>query len=100
MAGANVHVQGEKRLCGHTTVVSGQDFVSVQNQLVAVENDQDTAGHGELTSMGINTYVKINNKLIIVKGDQAKPDSACMFNNQHCRPYPSEFSDFVTIEPG
>lgn len=97
---AKVHLDGEKRLCGHTTVVTGQDFVSAGGKLFAVVGDQDSAGGGALISMGINTYVKINNQLVIVEGDQASPDSQCAFNNQHCRPYPSEFSDFITIQPG
>lgn len=95
---ALIHRQDDLRSCGHKTVVTGQDFLKIDGKLAAVVGDQDNAGGGALISTGINTYVKINNKLVIVVGDTASPDAACSpFNPAHCHPDPVQGSDFIKI---
>ena len=93
-----VHREDDLRTCGHVTRVIGQDFVKIDNKLVAVVGDSIKGGSGgALISTGINTFVKIDGKLVIVLGDQASPDSSCSMGNQHCYPYPSQGADFVSI---
>jgi uncharacterized Zn-binding protein involved in type VI secretion len=69
------HRHSDPRNCSATTVVSGQSTVYVNGLLIAVENDQDTHGNGQLVSVSAGT-VKINGKKVIVTTDQALADSA------------------------
>jgi hypothetical protein len=69
------HRQDDLRNCSGKTVVTGQDFVSVNGKLWAVEDDQDDHIHGELVSASPGT-VFINGKKVIVLTDHAKVDAA------------------------
>jgi uncharacterized Zn-binding protein involved in type VI secretion len=70
---AAVHRHGDARTCGATTVVSGQSSVFVNDQLWAVEDDQNTHNNGELIAT-TGFSVQINGIRVIVVGDQAQPD--------------------------
>lgn len=68
------HRINDSRTCGAVTVQQGQDFVTVDGKLWAVENDPDSHGNGQLIHS--QNYITINGKLVILKGDSAKPDDA------------------------
>lgn len=86
------HRHGDLRFCGSTTVVSGQTSVYVNGVLVAVEGDMSTHDEGALISVAGTTYV--NNKKVIVKGDEASLDDVFHIPPW---PYPKEFSTDVWI---
>ena len=70
---AAVHRHGDNRSCGATTVVSGQSTVYVEGQLFSVDGDPNSHGSGALIASG--STVKINNKPIIIVGDNASSDT-------------------------
>ena len=72
--GKFAHRNGDQRNCLASTTVIGQSFVKVEGALWAVVDDTDTHGNGQLIAS--QTYVKISGKLVILKGDLAKPDDA------------------------
>jgi uncharacterized Zn-binding protein involved in type VI secretion len=67
------HRHGDLRTDAETTVVSGQSFVTIDGKLWAVQNDQDTAGGGQLISS--TSWITIDGKPIIINGDKAQPDT-------------------------
>lgn len=71
---AAAHRHGDSRVCGATTIVSGQSTVTVNNKLWAVDNDENTHGGGGLNPAG--TTVTINNLKVVVSGDPADGDNA------------------------
>lgn len=73
--------------------MSGQSTVFVNGLLLAVENDQNSHGAGQLVSVSAGT-IKINGKKVIVVTDQALGDSAT-----HSPPstYPSTGSPTVNF---
>jgi uncharacterized Zn-binding protein involved in type VI secretion len=85
------HKQNDQRNCGATTIVTGQNFVTIDGKLWAVEGDQDSHGGGAL--IATKTFVKINNKKVIVDGDNASPDNA-----RHTNPKAVSPSGFVEVE--
>lgn len=90
------HVNGQLRSCGATTIVSGQNFVKVDGQLWAVENDQNSHGSGQLIAS--KTYVKIGGKSVIIKGDSAQQDALCpSLGGEHCNPKAQEGKSFIKV---
>lgn len=85
------HKQGDQRNCGATTIVSGQNFVTIGGKLWAVEGDQDTHGAGGLKPS--QNYITINGKYIIVDQDSANPD-----NQRHSNPQAVSPSGFVEVQ--
>lgn len=90
------HRQNDARVCGDLTKVIGQDFVSIEGQLWAVQNDIVFPGGGALTPS--KTYVKINGKPIIVVGDTAAPDVNCDEGGPHCAPNAVGYSSLVNVQ--
>ena len=91
-----IHRNGDQRSCGATTIASGQSFVKAGGQLIAVEGDQDTHGHGELIAS--QHYIKINGKAIIKVNDNANPDDLCpSAGGSHCNPVASSGCSFINI---
>ena len=79
------HRETDLRACGATTIVIGQSTVFVNNLLWAVENDPNTDGNGQLIPSG--STVRINNKPVIIDGDDAQPDDLCIpLGGLHCAP--------------
>jgi uncharacterized Zn-binding protein involved in type VI secretion len=69
-----VHLHGDLRTCGATTVVTGQSTVRSNGKLWAVEGDMNTHGGGALIA---SSSVKISGKRVIVhRPDNAQPDNA------------------------
>jgi len=91
-----VHRHTDVRVCGHTTVVQGQDNVYANNLLIAVDNDPNNAGGGELDASNTKN-VYINNKLIVNNTvDNAAPDSSCP-ESPHCNPHTNQGSPDVFV---
>lgn len=91
-----IHRNNDQRTCGATTIAT-QTFVTVGGQAVAVEGDQNSHGAGGLIA-GLGSFVKINNKSIIVVGDTANPDNLCgTLGGSHCNPAASTGASFVTV---
>ena len=91
-----VHRNGDLRVCGATTVVSGQNFVFVDDKLWAVEGDKNSDGDGGLIPSNI-AAIYINGKRVIGKGDHANPDLLCKKKGPpHCDPYASTGDSNVT----
>lgn len=82
MPGAHRH--GDSRVCGATTIVSGQGTVTVNDKLWAVDGDPNDHGGGALIAGGAPT-VSINGKTVIVQGDAASADALCPVP-PHCAP--------------
>ena len=88
------HRQDDSRICGATTIVVGQDFVTVEGKLWAVENDPNTDGGGGLNHS--QSYVTIDGRLVILAGDSASPDDLCPIP-PHCGPSAVGFSNLVDV---
>ena len=88
------HRQDDSRICGATTIVVGQNFVSVEGKLWAVENDPNTDGGGELIHS--QSFVTIDGKLVILTGDSAAADNLCPIP-PHCVPSAVGYSDLVDV---
>lgn len=88
------HRQTDARVCGATTIVSGQDFVTIDGQLWAVDGDPNTDGGGGLIPS--QSFVTIDGKAIILAGDSAAPDSLCPIP-PHCDPAAVGFDDLVEV---
>lgn len=87
----NAHTHGQSRICGATTVVTGQSTVYVNGKLWAVKGDPDTHGSGGLINSG--TTVFISGKPVIVHApDNASPDALCPVGPLHCNPKTSQGS--------
>lgn len=82
------HRHGDARICGATTIVSGQSTVYVNNQLWAVQGDKNTHGEGALFPTTNPDSIYIEGKSIIVHGpDHAEPDDLCIpIGEPHCDP--------------
>jgi uncharacterized Zn-binding protein involved in type VI secretion len=89
-----VHRQDDSRICEATTIVTGQSSVFVNGKLWSVDGDPNTHINGQLIASG--TTVKINNKLVIVVGDNAAPDDLCeLVGPPHCNPFATSGSPDV-----
>ena len=58
-----IHRHGDARVCGATTIVSGQDTVRANGELVSVDGDLNTHGQGALTAGSKNVF--INGKAVV-----------------------------------
>jgi len=78
------HREGDARICGAATVVTGQGFVRVNGKLWAVEGDPNNHGGGALIAS--ISHVRISGKRVIVHApDTAEPDAFCPLP-PHCAP--------------
>lgn len=90
------HRHGDLRACGASTVVAGQDFMTVEGQLWAVDGDPDSHGSGALATS--HAWLTINGKGVIVVGDSAAPDDLCpIAGGAHCAPSAVGFSDLTDV---
>lgn len=88
------HRNNDTRVCGASTIVSGQDFVKVDGQLWSVDGDPNSDGGGGLITS--HSWLTINGKGIIVNGDDANPDSLCPIP-PHCNPAASTYDDLISV---
>ena len=79
-----VHRHGDARICGATTVVSGQSTVFANGRLVSVDGDPNTHGGGALNASAKNVYCE---GILVVNhtADTAAPDALCPIP-PHCGP--------------
>lgn len=78
------HLNGQARICGASTVVSGQSTVYVNGQLWAVENDPNSHGEGGLIPSGYGVFIE-GKPIIVHAPDSAQPDLLCPLV-PHCDP--------------
>jgi uncharacterized Zn-binding protein involved in type VI secretion len=90
------HRNGDSRACGATTIVSGQNFVTVDGALWSVDGDNNTDGGGSLHTT--HSWITIAGKGIIVVGDNADGDSLCPIpGGAHCDPYAASGDSLITV---
>ena len=70
---SDVHLDGDLRVCGATTVVSGQGSVYVNGKLWAVQGDQNSHTDGQLLASGTSVLIE-GNMVIVHAPDQAADD--------------------------
>lgn len=75
--------------------MTGQDFVTINGKLWAVDRDPNSHGDGKLITT--NGWLTIDGKGIIVVGDHADPDDLCPVAPIHCDPYASSGDGMVTV---
>jgi len=91
---AGIHRNGDSRLCGATTIVSGNSTVFANGKLISVNGDPNSHGGGNLTNSGTTVFVEGIN--IIINGDSAGADSLCpTAGGSHCAPNASSASPDV-----
>ena len=71
---AEIHRNNDKRMCGATTIVTGQSTVYLNGELISVEGDQCTHGNGELKADTNTGKLWINGKKVVYNGSNAYPD--------------------------
>ena len=90
-----VHRHTDLRICDHTTVVVGQTNVYANNLLIAVDQDPNTGGGGELIANCRNVF--INNKMVVNHSpENAQPDGSCPAS-PHCNPQTAQGSPDVFV---
>jgi len=67
------HRHDDLRVCGATTIVSGQGTVFVNGKLWAVEGDENTHMEGGLIATGTTVFVN-GKKVIVHTPDRAESD--------------------------
>lgn len=93
---ALVHRNNDGRSCGATTVVAGQSFVYVDNELWAVDGDPNSHDDGNLIP-GVVAAIYINGSRVIGVGDNASPDGLCApVGGAHCAPAATGGDSLVT----
>ena len=80
----SVHRDGDGRICGATTIVSGNSTVYANNKLVAVNGDPNSHGGGGLIA-GCNNVFVHNILSVNDTADGANPDALCPLP-PHCGP--------------
>lgn len=88
--GVNVHRHGDIRICGATTIVTGQNKVFAGGQLISVVGDPNDHGNGNFLTNGRKVF--INGKSVIGVGDAAETDNA-----SHANPAAEGFISTVFI---
>jgi len=84
MTAFQAHRHGDARVCGATTVVTGQSNTYVDGELWAVEGDPNTDGLGGLIASQNATYID-GKKVIVHAPDSAVADLLCPME-PHCVP--------------
>lgn len=69
-----IHRNNDKRICGATTIVTGQSTVYLNGELISVEGDPCSHGNGELKADTNTSKIYINGKKVVYKGSNAYPD--------------------------
>ena len=79
-----VHRHSDSRVCGATTVVSGQSNVYANSLLISVNGDPNSHGGGALSAGSRRVYI---NSIAVVNNtpDGAAADSLCPIP-PHCAP--------------
>jgi hypothetical protein len=85
MTAFRAHRHGDARVCGATTVVTGQSNTYVDGKLWAVEGDPNTDGGGGLIASQSATFIE-GKRVIVHAPDSAAPDMLCPIAPVHCLP--------------
>lgn len=93
-----IHRHSDLRVCGATTVVVKQSTVYANNLLIAVHDDPNTHGGGELISSASHVYVE-GIRVVNHTADNAQPDALCPIS-PHCNPQTAEGSPNVFVADG
>lgn len=91
--GISVHRHGDTRVCGATTV-STATSVYVNGNLVALDNDPNSHGAGNLIAAVNGVYAE--GKLIVGHPNEASADNLCPIP-PHCEPDTNEGSTTVFV---
>lgn len=79
------HRDTDARICGATTIVTGQSTVYVNGLLWAVDGDPNTDGGGNLIAGSRRVF--INGKAVVNHSpDSASADDSCPAGAPHCAP--------------
>ena len=90
------HRISDSRICGAVTEQQGQDFVTINGKLWAVEGDPNSHGSGGLIHS--QDYVTISGKLVILRGDSANEDDLCPIEGgDHCAPAAQGYDDLIDV---
>jgi uncharacterized Zn-binding protein involved in type VI secretion len=93
---AIAHRNGDLRDCGATTIVKGQNFVTVDGALWSVDGDDNSDGDGALHTS--HSWITISGLGIIVVGDVADPDDLCPIpGGAHCTPYANTGDSLINV---
>ena len=91
-----VHRNTDARVCGATTIVSGQETVFANDLLISVHGDPNSHGNGNLIA-GSN-HVFINGKAVVNNSpDSAAADDLCPVPSIHCAPATASGSQNVFV---
>jgi hypothetical protein len=91
-----IHRNGDSRLCGASTVVSGQSTVYINGMLASIEGDPNDHGDGSLTASNNDGTVYIGGKLVNLLGSAALADALCIIDGPpHCGPIATSASPNV-----
>lgn len=91
-----VHRNTDSRSCGARTNVAGNRNVFANNLLVSVKDDPNSHGGGSLKADNNDGTVFVNNRLVVLLGSSASPDSLCPIpGGPHCNPKSSSASPNV-----
>lgn len=91
-----IHRNTDSRVCGASTVVSGNGTVYANNLLVSVNDDPNSHGGGALSASTNQIFVE--NKMVVEVGDSAAPDGLCpILGGPHCAPSSSSGSANVFV---
>ena len=91
------HRHTDARVCGATTVVTGQDTVFINGLLQSVDGDPNTHGAGGLIARCKEVYV---HGILCVNhsSDNANPDALCPpIGPPHCNPATAQGSPDVYL---
>lgn len=91
-----IHRNTDSRVCGASTVVTGNTTVYANNLLVSVNGDPNSHGAGNLSASTNQIFVE--NKMVVEVGDGASPDGLCPpLGGSHCGPSSSSGSSNVFV---
>lgn len=87
-----IHRNTDVRICGASTIVTGNSTVFANNLLVSVNGDPNTHGNGNLIAGSHNVYA---HNILTVNNtpDLASPDIHCV--GIHCKPMTAQGSPNV-----
>ncbi len=91
-----IHRHGDSRVCGATTIVSGQSTVFANEKLVAVNGDPNSHGGGALIAGSKNVFIK-GIAVVNHTPDGASADALCPVPSTHCAPVTTSGSPDVNV---
>lgn len=84
-----VHRNTDRRTCGASNIVVGQNTVYANRKLISVDRDPESHGAGNLKAKCNNVF--IHSKMVVNVGDSANPDNALHSNPSAAQGSPNVF---------